>query len=964
MSQTQSSTDTHIRYNIKETEAKWRAEWETRECFKTTEDPNKPKYYVLEMFPYPSGRIHVGHVRNYTLGDVVARYKKAAGYNVLHPMGWDAFGLPAENAAIERGVHPGKWTIENTAAMRAQLKTMGLSIDWDREFATCTPEYYKHEQKMFLDFLDRGIAYRKESVVNWDPVDNTVLANEQVIDGCGWRTGAPVERRKLNQWFLKITDFAEDLLNDLKGLDRWPEKVRIMQENWIGKSVGLEFEWTIGDQKDATASSAKGFAGEKIKVFTTRPDTLFGASFIGLAPDHPLAKELAGDKDGFDEFIAACQSTGTSEEAIAQADKLGFDTGYTATHPLLNRDVPIYIANFILMDYGTGAIFGVPAHDQRDWDFATKYGLPILPVVMPSDESEMDISKTAYVGVGTLANSQFLDGMSIEDAKAEIIKRCQDGGTGAGKTQYRLRDWGVSRQRYWGCPIPVVYRNSDGACIPVPEGQLPVELPEDVSFDKPGNPLDNHPTWKHTTCPETGEPATRETDTFDTFFESSWYQFRYCDAKNKDLPVAKDKANYWMKSSLDFPADQKAATAASGDGSSVKNTSEQARAADGSAKACVASERIKNYNGVDQYIGGVEHAVLHLLYARFFTKAMKKCGYIDVDEPFNGLFTQGMVTHETYKDADGKWMTPVDYAQMSDADQTKVTVGPIIKMSKSKKNVVDPEDIMDAYGADAARLFILSDSPPERDLEWTESGIEGAWKFINKIYRNMMEAIPSLPDAGTPQPAEFSDQAAELRAMAHKTITETAKAIDDFAMNKAVAKIRELSNALSAFKSEGGASSSLSGELSPGNAVASLGAHNTSEQARAADGSAKACVASERINSNKWALREAYEILVLLMNPVTPHVCEELWSALGHDEILTETPWPVADESLLASETVTIGVQVNGKVRATITVPKDADKGMLEKIAMDQDNVQRAIEGKTIRKIIAIPGRIVNVVVG
>ncbi len=727
-----------VRYNIKATEKKWRKIWDESKTFEVSENSDKEKYYVLEMFPYPSGRIHVGHVRNYSLGDVVARYRRAAGYNVMRPMGWDAFGLPAENAAIERGVHPGDWTISNTAEMREQLKSMGLAIDWSREIATCLPEYYRHEQKMFLDFLDKGIAYRKESIVNWDPVDNTVLANEQVIDGKGWRTGAPVERRKLNQWFLKITDYAEELLDDLDKLDRWPEKVRIMQENWIGKSQGLEFEWEITKPLVKSIGPAENgkipfeLGTGKIKVFTTRPDTLFGASFIGLAPDHPLSKQLAGNKDGFDDFIKECQAGGTSEEAIAQADKLGFDTGYTATHPLLNREVPIYIANFILMDYGTGAIFGVPAHDQRDFDFATKYNLPILPVISAdshpeqsegSNLSSKDSSATpqnddtkkksfassslgdsdsglteAYTGEGTLINSDFINRMTVDEAKAEIIKRCEENDTGKGVTQYRLRDWGVSRQRYWGCPIPIIYCDDCGP-VPVPEDHLPVTLPEDVTFDKPGNPLDHHPTWKNTTCPKCDKNATRETDTFDTFFESSWYQFRYCDPHNETLPVAKDKADYWMPT------------------------------------------------GVEQYIGGVEHAVLHLLYARFFTKAMRDCGLVSADEPFAGLFTQGMVTHETYKCPSGQWRFPTECIKQKDGsyklEETgePITVGPIIKMSKSKKNVIDPEDIMDTYGADAARLFILSDSPPERDLEWSEAGIEGAWRYINKIYRLVHESI-------------------------------------------------------------------------------------------------------------------------------------------------------------------------------------------------------------------------------
>jgi leucyl-tRNA synthetase len=856
-----------VRYNIRETEEKWRKVWADSGCFNVTEDSSKEKYYVLEMFPYPSGRIHVGHVRNYTLGDVVARYRRAQGYNVMHPMGWDAFGLPAENAAIERGLHPAKWTYENIASMREQLKSMGLSIDWSREVATCHPGYYKHEQKMFLDFLKKGIAYRKESVVNWDPVDNTVLANEQVIDGKGWRTGAPVERRKLNQWFLKITDYAEELLEDLTKLDRWPEKVRIMQENWIGKSRGLQFKWNIVGSQD------------QIEVYTTRPDTLFGASFLALAPDHPMSAKLSSDKAGFDDFIKQCQAAGTSEAAIEQAEKIGFDTGYKATHPLLGHEVPIYIANFILMDYGTGAIFGVPAHDQRDFEFAKKYKLPILPVVS-SDQEELS---EAYTGDGVMINSEFLSGMDIESAKAEIIKRCETGKTGFGTTNYRLRDWGISRQRYWGCPIPIIYCETCDI-VPVPEKDLPVTLPDDVTFDKPGNPLLHHPTWKHVKCPSCGKSACRETDTFDTFFESSWYQFRYCDPRNKSLPIAKDKSAYWMPKGPN------------------------------------------GTGGVEQYIGGVEHAVLHLLYARFFTKVMRDCGLVEVDEPFTGLFTQGMVTHIVYKDEDGKWLFPSEVVKEENgqAIHTKtgkpVQVGATIKMSKSKKNVVDPEDILATYGADAARLFILSDSPPERDLEWTESGIEGAWRFVNKLYRMIAEEVSNLPKAGSKMPGAPSDNALSIRREAHKAAKLVGEDIDGFQMNKAVARVREFSNSLSAFK--------------------------------AAD------------DSDRWFQREATEYLIKLINPMMPHLAEELWSLLGHKTLLANEPWPSFDESLLKSDSVTIGVQVNGKLRASITLAPDASEDEARQHALAQDNVKKAIEGKGVKKFIYVPGKIVNVVAG
>lgn len=845
------------RYNIKETEQKWRNIWTKENSFLTVDDASKPKYYVLEMFPYPSGRIHVGHVRNYTLGDVVARYKTAKGFNVIHPMGWDAFGLPAENAAIERGEHPGKWTRENIASMRTQLQSMGLSIDWSREIATCEPDYYRHEQAMFLKFLEKGIAYRKESMVNWDPIDNTVLANEQVIDGKGWRTGAPVERKKLNQWFLKITDYAEELLQCLDNLPRWPEKVRIMQANWIGKSQGMQFQWNIVGSDDT------------VDVFTTRPDTLFGASFIGLAPDHPLAVKLCEGKAGFSDFIKQCQAGGTSEAAIEQAEKIGFDTGYKATHPILGREVPVYVANFILMDYGTGAIFGVPAHDERDHAFATKYKLAITQVISPDSGEDVALP---YSGNGKLINSGDLNGQDNEIAKAAVIARCEEINNGKGITQYRLRDWGVSRQRYWGCPIPVIHCDVCGA-VPVPEKDLPVTLPEDVKFDKPGNPLAHHPTWKHVSCPSCGKPAQRETDTFDTFFESSWYQFRYCDPRNESLPVAKDKAKYWMP--------------------------------------------------VEQYIGGVEHAVLHLLYARFFTKIMRDCGYIDCDEPFLGLFTQGMVTHETYQDENGKWLFPTDVIKNDKGEPVHaqtgqpVKIGGSIKMSKSKKNVIDPEQILETYGADAARLFILSDSPPERDLEWTESGIEGAWRFVNRVFI----AILLLDTKDALQSVEsYTQTAQDLRRMTHKTIKGVGEDIEAFAMNKAVAKLREFYNFFTGY--------------------------------------------TAKDPSEKLALAEAVRSFVIMINPIMPHLAEELWARMGNTSLLVQEPWPTYDEALLVSDTVKMAVQVNGKVRATIILPANANQKVAEETALAEENVKRAIGDMSIRKVIVVPGKIVNVVVG
>lgn len=858
----------NTRYNIKESEAKWQKVWTERKSFEVTEDPSKKKYYVLAMLPYPSGRIHVGHVRNYTLSDVVARYRKAQGFNVLNPMGWDAMGLPAENAAIERGVHPSEWTYENIAQMKAQMLTMGLAIDWSREVATCHPGYYKHQQQMFLDLLKNDLVYRKDAVVNWDPVDNTVLANEQVVDGKGWRTGAVVERRRLSQWFFKITDYADDLLDAIDGLERWPDKVRIMQRNWIGKSQGAEFDFKFTKSDDT------------VSVYTTRPDTLFGASFVALAADHPLAKQLAGDKDGFEEFIKQCQSTGTSEEAIEKAEKIGFDTGHKVAHPFIEgRELPVYLANFILMDYGTGAIFGCPAHDERDFAFATKYGLDILPVVEHGDEP------LPYIGSGKIMNSDFLNGLSVEEAITTAIKKLEELGAGKGVTKFRLRDWGAVRQRYWGCPIPIVYRVSDGAAIPVPEDQLPVELPEDINYNKPGNPLEHHPTWKYTTCPETGEPAIRETDTMDTFVDSSWYYLRYLDARNENEAFSKKVTDYW--------------------------------------------------GAVDQYIGGVEHAVLHLLYSRFWTRALKACGYpVPADEPFTGLFTQGMVTHATFQNEKGEWIFPADYQAMSEDEKKKVKIGAVIKMSKSKKNVVDPQDIIDTYGADAARLFILSDSPPERDLEWSEAGIEGAWKYINKLYRSLMENKDKLANKDAKIPSAFSDEAMKLRRIVHQTIDAVGKEIEDFHMNKAVAKIRELSNEIISCHSE----------------------HSEESQ--------KDPSASLQDDSLAWALREAWEALTILINPMTPHLAEELWSELGHDQILADTDWPKADESLLENDSVTIGVQVNGKVRATITLSPTASKEEAEKLALADPNVQKAIGDGGVKKVIVVPGRIVNVVAG
>ncbi|GGF58990.1 leucine--tRNA ligase [Terasakiella brassicae] len=852
------------RYNFKETESKWQSYWDQNQTFKVTEDPDKEKYYVLEMFPYPSGRIHMGHVRNYTLGDVVARYKKAQGFNVLHPMGWDAFGLPAENAAMDAGVHPGQWTYRNIEDMRAQLKTMGLSYDWDREIATCDPQYYRHEQKMFLDFLENDLVYRKESWVNWDPVENTVLANEQVVDGCGWRSGAPVERRKLNQWFLKITDYAEDLRTALKDLDRWPEKVRIMQENWIGRSEGMRLKWQLVDRDDS------------LEVYTTRPDTLYGASFCAISANHPIAVELAETNPDLQAFIEECNKTGTSEEAIEKAEKKGFDTGLKVKHPLDESwELPVYVANFVLMEYGTGAIFGCPSGDQRDLDFARKYDLPVVPVVAPADlenPESFTIENDAFTDDGVMINSDFMTGMSVAEAKKAIFAKCAELNIGEKEVNYRLRDWGVSRQRYWGCPIPVIHCDSCGI-VPVPADQLPVELPEDVDFDEPGNPLDRHPSWKHVDCPCCGKAARRETDTFDTFFESSWYFARYCSPKSEN-GIDKAAADYWMS--------------------------------------------------VDQYIGGVEHAVLHLLYSRFFTRALKKCGYLSAEEPFTGLLTQGMICHETYKDADGNWMLPSDAVRNEDGqvihknDGRAVNVGPSIKMSKSKKNVVDPELIISSYGADTARLFMLSDSPPERDLEWTDSGVDGAWRYLNRLWRLITEPKAAYPAKDTAQPATLSDEAQKVRAQVHKTIAAVTDDLGKFHFNKAVARLRELTNTL-------GTLDGVEGD-------------------------------------DAWVLREGYEYLVRLIAPMTPHIAAELWAELGHDSILCEVSWPVADDSLLKEDTIVMPIQVNGKRRDQLEVPVNMDIKEIEKLALASEKVQAILDGKPARKVIVVPKRIINVV--
>ncbi|HEV8680916.1 MAG TPA: leucine--tRNA ligase [Stellaceae bacterium] len=850
------------RYNFRENEAKWQRLWRERGCFAAREDKARSKYYVLEMFPYPSGKLHVGHVRNYTMGDLVARYRRAQGFNVLHPMGWDAFGLPAENAAIAGNVHPAAWTTDNIREMRGQLQRMGFAYDWSREIATCHPQYYRHEQKMFLDFLAADLAYRKESWVNWDPVENTVLANEQVIDGRGWRSGAIVEKRLLSQWFLRITAFTDDLLDAIKTLDRWPERVRLMQENWIGRSEGARVLFGVAGQDHA------------IEVFTTRPDTLYGASFLALSPHHPLAQSLAAAEPGLAEFIAECDRLGTSEAVIEAAEKLGYRTRLEAIHPLdPSRRVPVYVANFVLMEYGTGAIFGCPAHDQRDLDFARKYGLPVIPVVLPpgADAAHFTIGEEAYVEDGTVFNSDFMNGLAVPEAKRAVGERLEQIGCGERTIAYRLRDWGVSRQRYWGCPIPVIHC-PDCGIVPVPEKDLPVELPQDVAFDQPGNPLDRHPTWKHIACPRCRKPATRETDTFDTFFESSWYFLRFCSARS---PVAFDRAaaEYWMP--------------------------------------------------VDQYIGGVEHAVLHLLYSRFFTRALKRCGYLDLDEPFAGLFTQGMVLHQTYQNDEEEWLFPKEVSPgadggLSDPSGRPVTIGRLEKMSKSKKNVVDLDDIVETYGADTARFYLMSNSPPSRDLEWTEAGIEGSWRQVNRLWRLVSEPNAAMPPAGTPMPGGLSPALIALRRKIHKTIATVTDDIDGFRFNTAVAHIYELTNALE--------------DLPAGDADAGV------------------------------ILREGLEALTLLIGPMMPHLAEEMWQELGHATLLAEEPWPKPDPELARDEEVTLAVQVNGKLRGTIELPRDAAASVVEQAALSLPQVARLLDGRAPKRVVVVPNRIVSVV--
>ncbi len=863
---------TSERYNPREAEPKWQQAWTDQNCFEGKENSSDPKYYVLEMFPYPSGRIHMGHVRNYAMGDVIARYKRARGFNVLHPMGWDAFGMPAENAAMERGVQPKDWTYQNIAAMRTQLKSMGLSIDWSREFATCDVEYYGQQQAIFLDFLKAGLVERRKSVVNWDPVDNTVLANEQVIDGKGWRSGAIVEKKELSQWFLKISDYSQELLDALDDLPGWPEKVRIMQKNWIGRSEGLQFSFELENDEG-------NLLDEKLTVFTTRHDTIFGASFCAVAAEHPIALEAAKTSTTIEEFRKECASLGTSEEVIEQAEKKGVHLGIYARHPFdKEKRIPVYAANFVLMSYGKGAIFGCPAHDQRDLDFANKYSLPVIAVVAPSDQQDLTITETAYTdndGDNTvIINSGFLNGLSVKDAKNEIAIRFEQSGTGEKKINFRLRDWGISRQRYWGCPIPVVHC-PDCGILPVNKSDLPVILPDEANFDKPGNPLDRDEKWKTVSCPNCGKQAQRETDTFDTFIDSSWYFARFCSPK-AEIPVDRSSADYWLP--------------------------------------------------VDQYIGGIEHAILHLLYSRFFTRALKMTGHVTLKEPFANLFTQGMVIHETFKCEIDGWVVPADVVKKGDKwihrlSGHPLTIGPPEKMSKSKKNVIDPEEIISQYGADTARWFMLSDSPPERDIEWTATGAEGAWKFTQKLWRCITQISSINKQAPTQAPDTFSKTAIQLRKACHKTLHFIAADIESLRFNRAIAHTHEFVNQLST----------------------TLRDEHESE-------------------SDLFTLAECGTILCHIISPMMPHLAEECWHQLGNQSLLAEQKWPQVDESLLTEDSISIAVQINGKRRAEITIAKDAGKSEVEELALGLDNITRNLEGLTIRKVIVVPNRIVNIV--
>ncbi len=851
------------KYNPKVIEKKWQAYWNESKLFESKLDKSKEKFYILEMFPYPSGNIHMGHVRNYTLGDVIARYKRAIGLNVMHPMGWDAFGLPAENAATENNVSPKEWTYQNIETMKGQLKLMGLSLDWSRELATCDEQYYHQQQKLFLKFYKQSLIYKKESLVNWDPEEKSVLANEQVIDGKGWRSGAEVEQKKLSQWFFKITDFAESLLSSLSDMNEWPEKVKAMQKNWIGKSLGCEIDFEV-------KSELKEFDQTKIKIFTTRPDTIFGATFCALSPFHPIVDSLIEIDEDISNQIKTLRSQKISEETITKNEKIGIRTKLSIKHPFIKeKNLPVYIANFILMDYGSGAIYGCPAHDQRDLDFANKYNLEVIQVINPSSGNEFDF-KNAIVEEGTLINSDFLNELKIEEAKSKVIEQLELMKIGEKKINYRLRDWGISRQRYWGCPIPIMYRE-DGEIVEVPENELPVKLPDDINLNVPGNPLDNHPTWKYTSCPHTGMKAIRETDTLDTFVDSAWYFLRFCSPSNTNVPFDEEESNYWMP--------------------------------------------------VDQYVGGVEHAILHLLYSRFFTKALD---HKKINEPFKSLFTQGMVCHNTYKNENGNWVFPNDVEKRSNQFFQKssgkaVIQGPIESMSKSKKNVIDPETIIETYGADAARWFMLSDSPPEKDINWSDSGIRGSWKICQKIWNLVNENKNCLNfDKSTVNDIKYSKEAFELLSLVNQNLESITRGIEKFQMNVAIAKIYEIVNALSRFNIEN--------------------------------------------KNDEIAVGKSLQILVRTIEPMIPHLAEECWSLINKNKSIIYEPWPLADRVFLEQENVTIVVQINGKRRGEVHVKKGTqEKEVFEELKKIK-NINDALSNKNILKSIYVPDRIINIV--
>lgn len=856
----------HSNYPFKYTEQKWQAFWSQENTFQAFKENHLPKYYVLEMFPYPSGKIHMGHVRNYAIGDAIARMKTAQGFNVLHPMGWDAFGLPAENAAIERKVHPKEWTFQNIENMREQLKSIGLSYDWSRELFTCSEDYYKHEQKIFLSFLEHGFAYQKEALVNWDPIDQTVLANEQVIDGKGWRSGAIVEKKILRQWFLKITDFAEELLSGLKTLEgKWPDNVLLMQEKWIGKSVGVKVLFHFEHSSEA------------LEIFTTRPDTLYGAAFVAISPNHPIAEELAQTNPELQAFIHECNQGALNEMTLEKTEKKGFLTSLKLVHPLDNTiTLPLYVANFVLMEYGSGAVFGCPAHDARDFEFAKKYHLPIKQVVAETKEAPLASSlEEPLLGDGYLVNSELLNGLTVAEAKVKAIKLLKERKQGDESINYRLRDWGISRQRYWGCPIPIIHCDHCGI-VPVPESQLPVTLPEDIDFEHPGNPLDRHPTWKHVNCPKCAHPAIRETDTFDTFFESSWYFARFCHL-DPTQPIDKEACDYWLP--------------------------------------------------VDQYIGGIEHAVLHLLYARFFIRAMKRCGYLSIEEPFQGLLTQGMVCQQSFKDQQGHWLYPQEVIKQKDGQWVHIETGEAViagrieKMSKSKKNVIDPASIIEAYGADTARLFMLSDSPPERDLEWSDAGIEGAWRYLNRLWRFVLQHQAMLQQINPKNitSLSLSHEALEMRRNTHKTIDAVTEDFNKHHFNRAIARIREFTNSLFEYQPV--------------------------------------------TEDEQKMVAEAVSAILRLLHPMIPHLCSELWEKLGWPATAVSHDWPKPISELLKDAFITLAVQVNGKLRGTIEIAVQASEAELKAAALGLASVQNAMQGKEVRKIIIVPKKIINVVI-